>query len=63
MTERQTTRGLDPELQAMAKIDRILAEFDEEEQSRIMIWLNGRYDIIITEAAKPCPTTPTIKAS
>lgn len=35
-------RGLDPELQAMAKIDRILAELDDKQKSRVLTWLVAR---------------------
>lgn len=35
-------RGLDRELQAMARIDRILAELDGDETKRVIEWLRGR---------------------
>lgn len=45
-------RGLDPELQAMAKIDRILGELSDNAATRIMAWLvarrtPGKFRIII----------------
>lgn len=40
--QRKTTRGLNPELQAMAKIDRILAELGFPAQARIINWLQSR---------------------
>lgn len=36
-------RGLDSELQTMAKIDRLLAELDIDQQHRVMDWLHDRY--------------------
>jgi hypothetical protein len=41
--EKPKRRGLDPELQAMAKIDAILASLDDEEAVvRVLSWLNSR---------------------
>lgn len=41
----QTTnrRGLDPELQAMAKLDRIMAELPDHATGRVLAWIIGRY--------------------
>lgn len=36
-------RGYDPELQTMAKIDRLLSERTEDEVSRILAWLVCRH--------------------
>ncbi len=36
-------RGLDPELQAMAKLERIIAELPEDATQRVLCWLMGRY--------------------
>jgi hypothetical protein len=41
---RKTPRGLDPELQAMAKIDRIMAELDNGETEALVIqWFLSKY--------------------
>jgi hypothetical protein len=39
---RTTTRGLDVELQAMAAIDKILAELSEEAAARVLGWILSR---------------------
>ena len=36
-------RGLDPELQVMAKIDRMLSELQLEQIGRVLSWLNSRH--------------------
>lgn len=37
-------RGMDVELQAMARLDRILAELSPPSIGRVLAWLNSRYD-------------------
>jgi hypothetical protein len=39
----KTRRGLDPEIQAMARLDRIMSELDAQEAHRALEWLRGRY--------------------
>lgn len=41
-TEAKAKRGLSPELQAIAKIDRILAEFTAEDAGRIIRYLTEK---------------------
>jgi hypothetical protein len=38
----RTKRSPDPEIQAMARIDRLLAELDSDSQQRIISWLASR---------------------
>lgn len=38
-----TRRGLDPEIQALARLDRILSELDPDQAVRALAWLDGRY--------------------
>lgn len=42
MTEPKQRRQPDPELQTMARIDRLLSEHDEPSRMRILDWLNSR---------------------
>lgn len=59
-------RGLDPELQAMATIDRILAKLaDENAVGRILAWLVDRYDlrlVAVDPAGQPKPGNMEAKA-
>ncbi len=40
----KTRRGVDAELQAMAKVDRIIADLSSEQQSRVIEWLRSRFN-------------------
>lgn len=42
--EEQRRRGLDPELQAMAKIDRILSELSRDEKERVVNWVVHKWE-------------------
>lgn len=38
-------RGIDPEIQALARLDRILADLEPEQAVRALQWLEGRYGV------------------
>jgi len=40
---RPVRRGIDPELQTMARLDRLLAEHKPEAVDRILTWACGKY--------------------
>ncbi len=44
---RAKPRGLNPRLQAIARIDRILEEFSQEEVRRILDWLYAEHPITV----------------
>lgn len=48
-------RGLDPELQVLAKMDRLLAELEPDAIGRTLAWLCGRYHVDVTLPADVDP--------
>lgn len=42
----QTPRGADPEIQCLARVDRLLAELSPEAAQRVIYWLDSRYQQI-----------------
>ncbi len=53
---RRTTRGLDPEIQTMARVDRLLSDLDDRTRDRIIQWLVDRYAADDVEPARYVPT-------
>lgn len=42
-TEKPVRRAPDPEIQTLAKLDRMLADMDEKRRARCISWLLSRY--------------------
>lgn len=49
---KKSSRSLNPELQAMAKIDRLLAELSPAAQDRVIDWLSARSEEVKVSNAK-----------